>query len=104
MNQYRFALLRYLMGSINAVSPSAQIHNNHIDDASCRTCRDVYGSLDILALFSKLKDDGWNCTMVGGSKLEATAIRNNLDCQLVVDLKSFDSIPFFFIGTWAYNQ
>lgn len=66
MNKYRFALLRYLMGAINSVSPNAEIENNSLSYVGCETDRDVYG-IDINALATKLSADGWDCQLINGN-------------------------------------
>lgn len=98
MNKYRFALLRYLMGAINSVSPNAEIQNDSLHYDVNKTARKVYG-LDIKALANKLAADGWECTLVD-RYLEATAIRNDFDCSLKLRFNG----TYWGICTWAYKK
>jgi hypothetical protein len=98
MNKYRFALLRYLMGAINSVSPSAIIKNNSLHYDVNKTDRNVYG-LNNKALATKLAEDGWECTRSGGH-LEAKAIRKDFDCHLSIRIND----RFCEISTWAYRR
>lgn len=97
MNKYRFALLRYLMGAINAVSPDATIRNNSLPYVGCETDRDVYG-LDINALATKLSADGWDCQLINGD-ITAQACRKGWDCHLNIRC----NWTYLGISTWAYK-
>ena len=99
MNKYRFALLRYLMGAINSVSPNAEIQNHSLHYDVNKTDREVYG-LDIKALATKLVADGWECTLVDRHHLEATAIRKDFNCGLTLRFND----KYWDISTWAYKK
>jgi hypothetical protein len=96
MNNYRFALLKYLMGAINVVSQDSKIFNNSLVFDVNKTDRMVVG-LDVKSLMSKIEKDGWKVSNTGNNYV-ATAMRNDKECSLFVSVQP----SFSMISTAAY--